>query len=122
MNQCFHDDFKFTNYSQGITISKSELISWVMSGDVKTGYLFVADISGYTKFMADSELEHAKGILEDLFGAILPAINSPVQISGLLGDAVFAYVIDSSLTSKQFILDMCHKIYAAFQNKKIELR
>ena len=35
MNQCFHDDFKFTNYSQGITISKSELISWVMSGDVK---------------------------------------------------------------------------------------
>ena len=93
-----------------------------MSGDVKTGYLFVADISGYTKFMADSELEHAKGILEDLFGAILPAINSPVQISGLLGDAVFAYVIDSSLTSKQFILDMCHKIYAAFQDKKIELR
>ena len=64
----------------------------MMSGDVKTGYLFVADISGYTKFMADSELEHAKGILEDLFGAILPAINSPVQISGLLGDAVFAYV------------------------------
>ena len=35
MNQFFHDDFKFTNYSQGITISKSELISWVMSGDVK---------------------------------------------------------------------------------------
>ena len=35
MNHCFHDDFKFTNYSQGITISKSELISWVMSGDVK---------------------------------------------------------------------------------------
>ena len=35
MNQCFDDDFKFTNYSQGITISKSELISWVMSGDVK---------------------------------------------------------------------------------------
>ena len=35
MNQCFHDDFKFTNYSQGVTISKSELISWVMSGDVK---------------------------------------------------------------------------------------
>ena len=93
-----------------------------MSGDVKTGYLFVADISGYTKFMADSELEHAKGILEDLFGAILPAINSPVQISGLLGDAVFAYVIDSSLTSKQFILDMCHKIYAAFQDKKNRIK
>ena len=35
MNHCFHDDFKFTNYSQGVTISKSELISWVMSGDVK---------------------------------------------------------------------------------------
>ena len=35
MNECFHDDFRFTNYSQGVTISKFELISWVMSGDVK---------------------------------------------------------------------------------------
>ena len=35
MNQCFHDDFKFTNYSQDVTISKSELIRWMMIGDVK---------------------------------------------------------------------------------------
>lgn len=110
-------------YALGLFLGGDMLMGGkAMSGDVKTGYLFVADISGYTKFMADSELAHAKGILEDLFGAILPAINPPVQISGLLGDAVFAYVIDSSLTSKQFILDMCHKIYAAFQDKKNRIK
>ena len=35
MNQCIHDDYSFINYSQGKTLSKNEIISWAMSGDVK---------------------------------------------------------------------------------------
>ena len=31
-----------------------------MTPDVQSGYLLIADISGYTKFLAESELEHAK--------------------------------------------------------------
>lgn len=35
MNECLHDDYAFTNYSQGKIFSKGEAISWAMSGDIK---------------------------------------------------------------------------------------
>ena len=38
-----------------------------MSSEVKKGFLTVSDISGYTRFLAETELEHANGILKDLF-------------------------------------------------------
>ena len=34
MNECLHDDYAFTNYSQGKVFSKSEVIKWAMSGDI----------------------------------------------------------------------------------------
>ena len=93
-----------------------------MSSDVKSGYFFVADITGYTKFLAETELEHAKGILEDLFDAILPTLTTPVKISGLRGDAVFCYAIDDDITGQQFMLDIAEKIYGAFAEKKDRIR
>ena len=35
MNESLHDDFVFMNYSQGKEISKSEIIEWMLSGDIK---------------------------------------------------------------------------------------
>ena len=35
MENCLHDDYKFTNYSQGKIFTKSEVVNWVMSGDLE---------------------------------------------------------------------------------------
>tara|TARA_Y100000816_G_C26103846_1_gene585862 strand:- start:2685 stop:3002 length:318 start_codon:yes stop_codon:yes gene_type:complete len=35
MDECLHEDYKFKNYSQGKIISKSELLDWAMSDDIK---------------------------------------------------------------------------------------
>ena len=35
MKECLHNDYAFTNYSQGKIFSKSEVISWALSGDIK---------------------------------------------------------------------------------------
>jgi hypothetical protein len=93
-----------------------------MSSAVQSGYFLVADISGYTKFLAETELEHAKGILEDLFDAILPNFKAPVKISGLRGDAVFSYAIDDDIVSSQFVLDIAEKVYGAFAEKKDRIK
>ncbi len=85
---------------------------------VKTAYFVIADISGYTKFMAETAIEHAKGILESLFGDLLPAIRQPLMISGLQGDAVFAYALESEVMTKQFILDFAEQIYCVFARSK----
>ena len=34
MNECLHDDYKFTLHSAGKILSKSDVIEWAMSGDI----------------------------------------------------------------------------------------
>ena len=49
MNECIHDDYKFTLHSAGKVISKSEAIAWGMSGDIsrdKVRILFENDKVG----------------------------------------------------------------------------
>jgi len=49
MNDCLHDDYKFTLHSAGKILSKSEVVSWAMSGDVnrkKVRILFENDDVG----------------------------------------------------------------------------
>ena len=35
MNEVIHDDYKFTMHSSGKTLSKSDVIKWAISGDIK---------------------------------------------------------------------------------------
>ena len=59
MNDCIHDDYKFTLHSAGKILSESEVVSWGMSGDVnrkKVRILFEDD---------DVGVEHAFVSFED---------------------------------------------------------
>ncbi|MFY0662756.1 MAG: DUF2652 domain-containing protein [Shimia sp.] len=85
---------------------------------IQTAFFVIADISGYTKFMAETPIEHAKGILEALFGELVPAIRAPLEVSGLQGDAVFAYAFESDVLTKQFILDFSEQLYCVFARAK----
>ena len=35
MNELLHDDFKFTMHKSGSVLTKSDVIKWAMSGDIK---------------------------------------------------------------------------------------
>lgn len=35
IENCLHDDYQFTNYSQDKVFNKSEVVSWALTGDVK---------------------------------------------------------------------------------------
>jgi len=45
-----------------------------MSAEVERGYLVLADISGYTGYLAHTELDHANEILADLIGVVVDAL------------------------------------------------
>ncbi len=87
-----------------------------------SGYFVIADISGYTKFMAETEIEHAKGVLEGLFEAVIPAIRAPLAIAGFQGDAVFAYAVDSDLVKGQYILEAIERIYCDFADAREKMK
>lgn len=56
---------------------------------IQKGIFVIADITGYTAFLTQSELDHAHEILKTLFDTLLNNIKTPLQISNFQGDAIF---------------------------------
>lgn len=78
------------------------------------GHLVIADISGYTQFLTDSELDHANGILADLLNSIVGALQVPLAVSSIEGDAVFMYGEMSDGMAGQTIVESVELLYCAF--------
>ena len=56
-----------------------------------TGYLLIADISGYTQFLTSSEQDHANPILQSLLTSLVEQVGDPLNLWKMEGDAVLAY-------------------------------
>ena len=52
-----------------------------------TGYLLIADISGYTQFLTTSEMDHANPILQSLLGSLVEQVVDPLHFWKMEGDA-----------------------------------
>jgi uncharacterized protein YndB with AHSA1/START domain len=78
------------------------------------GYLIITDISGYTGFLTQSELEHAHDILDSLFKTLLANINPPLLVSKLEGDAIFVFSPKGSFIQGQTLLESIENLYFAF--------
>ena len=78
------------------------------------GHLVIADISGYTQFLTESELEHAHGIITDLLNAVISVIHAPLTVSSVEGDAVFLYGSIPEGTYGQTVLESVENLYCSF--------
>lgn len=78
------------------------------------GHLVLADISGYTRFLTESELEHANGIINELLEAVIGSIQAPLTVSSLQGDAVFMYGAMPEDMAGQTVLESVELLYCAF--------
>lgn len=84
----------------------------------ETGYLVIADISGYTAFLSQSELEHARDSLNSLLGLLVEYTRRPLLISRLQGDAVFSYALDGNVIHGQTLVDLIENTYLAFRKAR----
>jgi uncharacterized protein YndB with AHSA1/START domain len=82
------------------------------------GYLVIADISGYTSFVARTELEHAHEILSDLLGVLVNRLTTMLTLSKLEGDAVFAYVPEERMQRGETLLELIEDTYVAFRRRQ----
>jgi len=92
-----------------------------MERKTQTGYLVLADISGYTSFVAQTEIEHADLALSHLLETIIEQLSSLLVISKLEGDAVFAYVEEGKLETARSLLILIDRTYLAFREKVLAL-
>lgn len=79
------------------------------------GYLLCADITGYTAYLADTELEHAQSTLTSLLNLLLEETRPPLVVSRTAGDAVLSYAFDQSLRSGQTVVELIEDSYIAFR-------
>ena len=79
-----------------------------------TGYLLIADISGYTAFLTSSEQDHANPILSSLLSSLVEQIGDPLHLWKLEGDAVLAYSSKQDYPSGETFLGICENLYNNF--------
>jgi len=92
-----------------------------MEPKTQTGYLLLADISGFTSFVAQTEIDHAHLALSFLLETIMEKISSLLIIFQLEGDAVFAYLEERQLQEGQSLLKLIDQTYLAFREKALAL-
>ncbi len=88
-----------------------------MQTKTQHGYLVIADISGYTSFVATTELEHAHEILSELLELVVNQFTPILTISRLQGDAVIAYVPEEKLPRGEMLVDLVEAAYTAFRDR-----
>jgi hypothetical protein len=93
-----------------------------MSATTQHGYLVIADISGYTSFVAGTELDHSHEILSDLLETICVQIEKLLTIHKLEGDAVFAYVPEALVARGETILELIEATYLAFRDRQTDIK
>jgi uncharacterized protein YndB with AHSA1/START domain len=81
----------------------------------------IADISGYTGYLAEVELDHAQDILGDLIGAIVTALRPNFRLAKLEGDAAFTFAAAETVDGSM-LLDTIERCYFGFRRRRRDIR
>ena len=55
------------------------------------GLLFIPDISGFTRFVTETEIEHSRAIIQELLEVLINSNEIGLKISEIEGDAILFY-------------------------------
>jgi uncharacterized protein YndB with AHSA1/START domain len=83
--------------------------------------LLIADISGYTSFLAGVELDHAHDIIADLMDIVVRRLRPPFRLAKLEGDAAFFQAPAEKLDGSR-LQDGIESAYFAFRRRLRDIR
>ena len=81
----------------------------------------IADISGYTSYLAGVELDHAQDILADLIGTVVTALRPNFRLAKLEGDAAFTFALTEKVDGS-LLLDTIERCYFGFRRRRRDVR
>jgi len=91
-----------------------------MGPTTRKGFLVIADISGFTPFVATTELEHSQEILQNILRSIISFLTPTFKLAEVEGDAVFVY--SDKLARHDMILEVIESAYFSFRDRKASLQ
>lgn len=83
---------------------------------VQQGCLALGDITGYTKYLAGTELEHSQDVLADLMNVLVAQMRGLLHLAKLEGDAVFCYEHEGEADAST-LMAMIESSYFAFAKR-----
>jgi len=92
-----------------------------MLSSAQRATFLIADISGYTGYLAGVELDHAQDILTDLIGAVVSALRPAFRLAKLEGDAAFMFRPGDGLDGSM-LLDIIERCYFGFRRRRRDVR
>jgi len=87
-----------------------------MAATPESGFLVIADLTGYTAYLSGSEIEHAPAIAGDLLETIVGRLEPPFRLAKFEGDAAFLFVEDGRADGS-LLLDAIEASYLAFRRR-----
>ncbi len=81
----------------------------------------IADISGYSSYLAGVELDHAQDIIADLVTTVLDALKPKFRLAKLEGDAIFVFAVGARHDGSA-LQDALEGAYFAFRRRLRNVR
>lgn len=81
----------------------------------------IADITGYTKFLAVTEIAHAQDIVSDFLNTVTNSLGPDFLVAKYEGDAVFLYAPGPHRDSS-YLEDLVEGAYIAFRRRQRDVR
>src|SRR4029077_6806818 len=88
----------------------------VMLPKPELAYFAIADISGYTSFLAGVELDHAQDIIADFMDTVVKGLRPPFRLAKLEGDAAFVYAVAEKVDGS-LLQDTIESAYFKFRRR-----
>jgi Protein of unknown function (DUF2652)/Polyketide cyclase / dehydrase and lipid transport len=81
----------------------------------------IADISGYTSFLAGVELDHAQDIIADLMDTVVKGLRPPFRLAKFEGDAAFVYAVTAKVDGSM-LQDTIESAYFKFRRRLRDIK
>ncbi len=87
----------------------------------ESAYFVIADISGYTSFLAGVELDHAQDIIADLMDTVVKGLRPPFRLAKFEGDAAFVYAATAKIDGSM-LQDVIEQAYVTFRRRLRDIK
>ena len=81
----------------------------------------IADISGYTSFLAGVELDHAQDVIADVMDTVVRGLRPPFRLAKFEGDAAFVYAVTDKVDGS-LLQDAIEAAYFAFRKRLRDIK
>ncbi len=80
---------------------------------MKKSLLFIPDISGFTKFVQNTEVEHSQHVIAELLEVLIKSNTEDLKLAEVEGDALFFYK-EEDIPSQEKLLAQVEAMFTAF--------